>query len=327
MPELPEVETTVRGLDHILPGLTITGLWTDYNSSFHAGKDNIKNPSFFKKFEQEVVGKKVLHVTRRAKNILIHLSNNKTILVHMKMTGHLLYGRYVKTPAKKRLSTLSKKSKKETQEAHTWEHESWAPEEKDGLLDDAFNKFIHFVFILSNGKHVAFSDMRKFAKITLLDSDHLEKSADLSHLGPEPLPSSFTFKDFKERLYKKPKGMIKQVLMDQQVIAGIGNIYSDEILWYASVHPKSIVNKIPEDSVKKIYKEMKEILNRSISLGGDSMSDYRNLKGEKGGFHPYHSAYMQHGKHCTKKGCAGTIVKMKIAGRSAHFCPVHQILY
>ena len=126
---------------------------------------------------------------------------------------------------------------------------------------------------------------------------------------------------------KRAKGKIKQVLMDPYIIAGIGNIYSDEILWRASIHPLSLVGKIPDKNMKEMFKATKVLLKKGIDFGGDSMSDYRNIDGEHGKFQDHHRAYRRKGKPCGKKGCKGTITRLVVGARSAHFCPVHQKLY
>jgi formamidopyrimidine-DNA glycosylase len=285
MPELPEVQTTVDGLNQTVKGQLITGVSTTYNSQYYLHKEEIKNPKFFKEFVKRVVGQKILKAERRAKNILIHLSSRDTILVHMKMTGYFHYD---------------------------------PPENV---------QFVRLSFMLDNGKALAFSDMRKFAKVTVLETRSLHDSIHLKDLGPEPLEKSFDYKTFQEQLLKRPKGKIKQVLMDPFVIAGIGNIYSDEILWRACIHPLSIVEKIPEKNLKLAFKAMKEVLQKGIDFGGDSMSDYKNIKGEKGQFQEHHRAYMKHKTPCSQKKCSGILTKIKIGARSAHFCPVHQQLY
>lgn len=302
MPELPEVHTTATGLQRVLPGLHIVDVWTDYNSSFHAGKHNIKNPTFFKTMRTTIIGKKILRAHRRAKNVLIDIEDGNTILIHMKMTGHVLYGEY--------------KKKKNT----------WIATKPGPLRDDPFNAWIHFVITLSNGKHVALSDMRKFAKVTLLPTKTLTTSTDLAELGPEPVTKDFTFAVFKERLLKRPTGKIKSVLMDQTLIAGIGNIYSDEILWYSGVHPESRAGKLPDTVLKTMYRFTQHILRTGIDFGGDSMSDYRNIDGKAGAFQHKHNAYRRTGERCRKRGCGGTIHRKVIGGRSAHFCNNHQIL-
>lgn len=285
MPELPEVQTTVNGLNRTVKGRKIIDVWTDYKSAHKMHKGSVKNPKFFSDFKKQIKGQKILKAERRGKNILINLSGNKTILVHMKMTGYFFYN-----PPKD------------------------AP-------------FVHLDLTLDSQKHLAFSDMRKFAKITLIPTDKLDESLHVLHLGPEPLDKKFTFEIFKEGLLKKPKGKIKTVLMDQEIIVGIGNIYSDEILWRVSVHPLSIVQAIPEKNLKKMFKAVKETLKKGIDFGGDSMSDYRNINGEKGKFQDYHRAYQRTGLKCLKPRCKGIIKRMVVGARSAHFCPVHQKLF
>lgn len=310
MPELPEVTTTVNGLNHVLPRQTITDVWSDYHiGTKNKSKDVIKNKKFFDTFKKEVVGEKFLHAERRAKNILIHLTGNKTILIHMKMTGHLLYGTY-----KKKLSVDSHTSTGETKETWTVEEEK---------LKDPFNQFIHFTLSLSNGKTLAFSDMRKFAKVTLFETDKKTSHIDLKNLGPEPL-TELTPSLLQTQLSKKPNGVIKTVLMDQTVVAGIGNIYSDEILWMSEIHPERKVKTLTPSEIKKMFTAMTEVLKTGIELGGDSMSDYRNIYGERGGFQNSHKAYRRTGQHCLKKGCSGNILRKVIGGRSAHFCSTHQ---
>jgi len=300
MPELPEVETTVRGLRSKIRGLVVRDVWTDLHTKDKRKKDSVSNPRYFKLFKKEVRGGKVLSVERRAKNILINLSNKKTILIHMKMTGHLLYGKY--------------KSEKNT----------WRPIDKISPLHDPYNRFIHVVFLFSNKKSLAFSDARKFGKITLLESNAAHRSKHLDKIGPEPLEESFDFEEFKSRLSGKPGGEIKTVLMDQSVLAGIGNIYSDEILWRAGVHPERKVSNIKEKELKLIFRATKETLSKGIDLGGDSMSDYRNIDGSPGKFQLHHEAYRRTGEKCRKKGCGGTIQRKIINSRSAHFCSTHQ---
>lgn len=284
MPELPEVQTTVDGLNRRVKGRKIVGVQTSYNSVFYKHKHEIKNPKYFTEFKQRVVDKKILNTERRAKNILIHLSGGETIIAHMKMTGSFVYNK---------------------------------PDYPFTRLD----------FTLDNGKHLVLADMRKFAKVCVEKTADLEHSEHLANLGPEPLEPSFQLEAFSLQLKKRPNGKIKQVLMDPSVIAGIGNIYSDEILWRAGVHPLSKPVKIPEKFLKEMFKAMKETLKKGITLGGDSDVDYRNIDGERGAFQEHHRAYRRTGKPCLKKSCGGTIARMAIGGRSAHFCDRHQKLF
>jgi formamidopyrimidine-DNA glycosylase len=309
MPELPEVTTTARGLQKVLPGLTITDIWTDLAKKTPSRKhfeETLKSEAFYKKFKKEVVGAKVVSVDRRAKNILIHLLGGHTILIHLKMTGHILYGVY----------TYDKKK-------NTWTPAVGQPT----ALFDPFNRFIHVVFSLSNGKHFVLCDSRKFGKVTLLETANKDETVHLKGIGPEPLDKSFTFERFKERILKQPTGNIKTVLMDQSIIAGIGNIYSDEMLWMAGIHPQSHSKAVPTPRLKILYDSMKEVLNKGIDFGGDSTSDYRDINGKPGQFQGQHNVYRRTKQPCGKKGCKGVILRKVINGRSAHFCSVHQTLF
>lgn len=282
MPELPEVQTTVNGLNTTVKGKKILGIWTDYKSNFYKGKNNIKNPKYFKEFIKEIIGTKIIGARRRGKNVLIDLSNKKTILAHMKMTGFFFYN----PPAEER--------------------------------------FVHLIFNLSGGKKLGFSDMRKFASVTLIETKKPEENAELAHLGPEALEISL--KNFVE-LFKREKRPVKQMLMDQTIIAGIGNIYSDEMLWLADIHPQSVPHRIPAPALKKLYKAMRKVLQSGIDFGGDSMSDYRNIYGEKGKFQNKHNVYRKTGEKCRKRNCKGIVTRATVGQRSAHFCPKHQKLF
>lgn len=298
MPELPEVTNIVFGLNKKVKGLVIRDVWSDWTKT-------IKSHSF-EDFRKHIIGKKILSSERIGKNILMYLSGDKTILFHMKMTGHLLYGKWtIKTEDGKKI---------------------WRPEKDGTPLSDPYNRFLHIIFKLSNGNQLAFSDVRKFGKVVLLEKGKEFESKDLKNLGPDPMKENFNFSDFKKAISKKKDGAIKQILMTQEIISGVGNIYSDEILWRAGIHPKERLAKLSEDDLKKIFDATKEILSKSIRLGGDSMSDFRNIEGEKGGYQKCHLVYRQTGKKCNRKLCCGKIIRTKVGGRSAHFCETHQIL-
>ena len=291
MPELPEVQTTVNGLNKKISGLTIKSVWCDWHKL-------IKNTPNFHSFEQDLLKRKVLFVKRKGKNILIFLSGHKVLLVHQKMTGHLLAGRWV----------LGKK----------------ALPESTGPLAEKINGYIHFVIVFTNGSMMALSDVRKFAKIVQFDENKIREIKDLKGLGPDPLERKFTPALLKKVLSKKPNGKIKQVLMDQEIVSGIGNIYSDEILWSAGIHPEKKVKDLTDPEIKKILYFTKKILKFSIKIGGDSMSDYRNVYGKTGGYQKKHKVYRRTGQKCFR--CSQIINKIKLGGRSGHFCPKCQKL-
>lgn len=311
MPELPEVTTTAKKLDEILPNLKIKSVWTSYNSPYFKGKENIKDPNYFKKFKKEIIGQKIESVNRVGKNVLINIEGPKTILIHMKMTGHLLYGKYKRAQIEEVSNGVLKKVK------------GWVPAEK-GPLQDKFNQYIRLVFELSNGKYLVLSDARRFAKVCLILDGEIKKYKDLKDIGPDPILDDINYKIFKEILMKRPEGRIKNILMDQNLISGVGNIYSDEALWMTGIHPEQKPIKLPDSKIKELLKNLKLILKKGISFGGDSTSDYRQPDGTPGNFQKHHKVYRRRGEKCLKKGCSGEITRKVVGGRSAHFCNKHQ---
>jgi formamidopyrimidine-DNA glycosylase len=301
MPELPEVETIVRDLKKTILGKKIENVWTD-------SKNIIQKPTNFEKFKKELKNKKIEKIWRRGKNILFDLSGGKVLLIHQKLTGHLLVGKW---------KLINQK---------------WIPLIK-GPLEEPVNQFIHLMFWLNNGKMLALSDLRKFAKVKLLSQEELKK--ELSVLGIEPLEKIFTFEKFKkalptralakrqdERSSSPKKGKIKQILMNQKIIAGIGNIYSDEILWKAKVHPLQDISKLTDKELQKIYQAIKEVLTKAIKLGGTNISDYRRITGECGYFQKERKVYQRENEKCFR--CGSIIKRIKLSNRSAYFCPICQ---
>lgn len=311
MPELPEVQTTVDGLNKKVVGKKIVDVWTDLavkNPSLPHHYTTTKSELFFNSFKKIIVGTTIKSAERRGKNILIHLTpsigNKKkySIWIHMKMTGHIMYGKY----------------------AYDKKTNSWKPDEteKNTALRDPFNKFLHTVFVFSNKKHLVISDMRKFGKVTVIETTDIQRA--FSSLGPEPLDDDFNSKTFNQRLNTRPNMPIKIALLDQNLVAGVGNIYSDEALWLSGIHPTRKVSSLSKSEMTKLYKATIDVLKKGINFGGDSMSDYRNIDGERGEFQNKHEAYRRTNKPCRKKGCTGTISRLPIGGRSAHFCNTHQ---
>lgn len=290
MPELPEVETIVNDLKKKVLHRTFIALWTDTAKI-------IKKISFFQ-FKKNILGKKIIGVKRRAKNILISLSDNYVLLIHLKMTGHLLVGKW------------QIKEKK------------WVSNIKGAMSNDPGNRFLRLIFSLDNGQQLALSDIRKFAKVELWKEAELLKSKEFIALGPEPLDHSFTFSKFKQLFFKK-KGKIKPVLMDSKFIAGIGNIYASEILLEAMIHPESRVENLKEKDLKDIYKAIKKVLKKGIKARGSSISDYRDLQGERGGFQKIAKIYGKKGQKCPY--CNTKIERIVVGQRGTFYCPVCQI--
>ena len=168
--------------------------------------------------------------------------------------------------------------------------------------------------------------MRKFARVSLETTNCIEKSKHLKEHGPDALDPKLSLEKFVEIISSKPSWPIKKILMDHTVISGIGNIYSDEILWHSGIHPLQKVKKISPQKMKLMYQAMKKTLRLGMDFGGDSMSDYRNILGEEGKFQLRHEAYQRTKDKCRKKNCDGIIQRIKMGGRSAHFCSKHQKL-
>jgi len=292
MPELPEVETIVSDLKKKVLKRTFLDLWTD-------SKKLIKKPKDFEVFKKNIKNKKIINIKRRGKNIIFFLSDNKILLIHQKLTGHLLFGKW------------------------SFKNGKWTSNVKGPLYDDPKNGFLHLIFFLDKGQQIALSDLRKFAKAELWDKREFEESEDFRKLGPEPLDKRFTLSVFTKAILRKKGGIIKKILMDQNVLVGIGNIYSDEILWEAKINPLRNVSTLSEKELKNIYKAIKKILLKALHLRGDSMSDYRTIFGRKGGYQKVQRVYQQEGKKCPRKD-GGIIQRKKIGGRSAHFCLVCQ---
>jgi formamidopyrimidine-DNA glycosylase len=319
MPELPEVETTVRGLRKKLIGLRFTDVWSDREKP-------VRQSGGLKHFKKQIKGKKILKVWRRAKFIVIDIEGSKSIFVHQKISGHLMYGKWRWISGE---AGASSEQSERRERGWKGDERSEIPSkvgvwvaDKGPLKTDPKNQHIRVVFNLSNGYQMALSDLRRFGKVMLVDDSTAENLKEIGLLGPEPLDVSFT--EFKKRFENK-RGRIKQVLMDPRFVVGIGNIYADEILWQVGLHPMSRVEHLEEKDIKNIYNAMQKILELAIQKKGSSLDDYRTPSGEKGSYQNVHKAYHRTGEKCLK-GDGGVIERMVIGGRSAHFCSVHQVL-
>jgi formamidopyrimidine-DNA glycosylase len=287
MPELPEVQTTVDYLKKSVLNRKILDIWTDTPKL-------IKNKGGLAEIKKELKGRKIIDISRRGKNIIFDLDGPLSMLIHQKMSGHLLTGRW-------------------KLESGKWKAVS------PKTLNDPMNRFIHAIFFLSGGLEMALSDLRKFAKIAVFKDQKIDEAEEIKKLGPDPLKISAS--QFAEIL-KKKKGKIKPALLDQTVFAGIGNIYGDEALWYAGVNPLRKVEELSDTQIKKIYQSVKKVLRIALKKGGTSFDDYRKPDGTMGGYHLIRKAYQREGEKCSRDGAI--IRRVKIGGRSSCFCPKHQ---
>ena len=267
MPELPEVETVVRGLREPLVGRTIIGMWHDWDKTLHSPSPQ--------EFAARVAGQAVRGIGRRAKYILIELEHD-VLVVHLKMSGRL----YVAS----------------AEDAH-----------------DA-DRWVHARFDLDGGKQLRFSDARKFGKVYLTD----DVSRLLSHLGPEPLDQAFTLAGFREGL-KGRRRSIKAHLLDQEIVAGIGNIYADEALFRAGIHPNCMAGELTDEDAELLHQTIRDALLAGIKHEGASINWYRKPDGGKGESQNHFYVYGRMNLAC--RNCGETINKIRVAQRGTHFCP------
>lgn len=289
MPELPEVETVRLGLQAFLPGKQVSAIHNDWPKSF---------PNVRSDVQQYLIGSHITAVRRRAKVLLVDLDTAYTLVIHLKMTGQLVY---------------------------RGEGERFgAGHPNDSLVHDLPDKTTHVQLDFTDGSRLFFNDQRKFGWVRLLPTVLVPEIDFFKKVGPEPLEASFTYDVFKACLMRRAKSGIKAVLLDQTVIAGIGNIYADESLWAAKIHPATAVQDIPTAKLKKLYTDLLAILRLSIEKGGSTDRNYVNAEGKKGSYLTFANVFRREGKACPR--CGTTIIKTRVAGRGTHICPVCQKL-
>lgn len=285
MPELPEVETIAKELDKKLRGKIVKEVEILDKKALNIG---------LSKFRELAIGQTVKSVKRRAKIIIIEL-REKYLLIHLKMTGQLVF--------------VSEKEK--IAGGH--------PMAREGK--ELPNKFTRVIFNFGDNGKLYFNDARKFGWIKLVDIKALEEN--LKNLGIEPLSEEFVLDKFKEVLARQKNTAVKQALMNQKYLTGIGNLYADEILFAAGIKPFRQSKTLSEPEIKNLWQVIPKILKYAVKHRGTSFSDYVDAEGEVGSFAKYLKVYGRAGEKCKK--CGQLIKKMKLGGRSAHWCDVCQI--
>jgi formamidopyrimidine-DNA glycosylase len=280
MPELPEVETIKNDLKKAVLNKRIVGV-----SVFK--KTVVK--SFFADFIKTLKKNNFKDISRIGKLLIFHLENKKYLLIHLKMTGQLIYCVEDKCIA--------------------------GGHEVLGSIGKLPNKYSHVIFNFQDDSTLYFNDMRRFGYMKIVSEDELKKIK--NKFGIEPLTRDFVFKKFKE-IFKNKKTSIKAALMDQALISGIGNIYADEILFKAGVMPTRIAASLEEEELKKIFNAANEILKKAIKMRGTTFSNYVDSKGKKGNFSSMLKVYGREGEKCFR--CGGVVKKIKLAGRGTRFC-------
>lgn len=285
MPELPEVEIVRLGLQEFLPGQVIKSATTDWPKSLPISKTLLKN---------RLIGAKIESVQRRGKLIIIPLDSGYSILIHLKMTGQLVY-----RPSQGR--------------GFGGGHPN------DSLVDNLPDKSTRVNMELTNGT-LFFNDQRKFGWVKLEKTEGLyENNTFLKKLGPEPLEDDYTFDLFKSALKSHPKTSIKAAILNQEVLAGVGNIYADESLFAARIHPLSKVENISSIKLRRLYEAIREVMSLSIKLGGSSDRNYVDAKGNRGSYLKFAKVFRKEGGKCPN--CGHEIIKIRAAGRGTHICP------
>lgn len=284
MPELPEVETITRELGQVMPPARITGI--------AVGLPKIVNLSLGL-FRRRVIGAKVKRVHRRAKLALIDLSNGQTIVIHLKMSGQLIW---------------QGKAKRLVVGGHPI---------PGGTLNLP-NKYSHVIFGTTRGT-LFFNDQRQFGFVKLVKTNQLEPWFEVQGYGPEPLTEDFTLALFIELMKRHRIKRVKPTIMDQHVLAGVGNIYADEACHYAKIHPGRRIKSLTSTEQKALYLGIRHVLFLSIKHNGTSASDYRRATGEKGSMNKFLRVYGRTGLPC--KRCGHAVTKTFLAQRGTHYCP------
>ena len=284
MPELPEVEVVKRSLANKAQNSIVKAIKiNDGRLRYKIDKNKIK----------KIIGLKIEKIKRRSKYLLFYFNKNIIMLVHLGMTGKFFF--------------LDRKNTK-----YKTSFYYNINEEKDKKHD-------RVIFNLSNNRKLIYNDVRKFGFIKFLNKNQISKNIHLKKLGPEPLHVKFNFNYFKEYILNKNR-VIKETLMDQSFVSGLGNIYVNEILFFSKIKPTKKTKDLLDEDIKKVIKFTKKILSKSIKLGGSSIKDFSSGNGKKGIFQQHFSVYGRKGEKCSNKTCNSIIIKIVIASRASFYC-------
>lgn len=291
MPELPEVETVRRGLQELTVGREI------------AAARELGSPKSFPNsaadIRQFLIGTKITAARRRAKVLLIDLSSGYTLVTHLKMTGQLVF----------RAKDVA----------------FGAGHPNDSLIGDLPDKSTRVEITFADGSHLYFNDQRKFGWMKLYPTVEVQNIDFMLKVGPEPLEDDFTPSIFYERLQRRKNTTIKAAILDQTVLAGVGNIYADEGLWGAKIHPSRRVKDVSRGQIEQLWREIREVMQLAIEKGGSTDKNYVNAEGKRGSYMDFARAFRREGQPCPRHPDV-LIEKIRVAGRGTHICPACQIL-
>lgn len=290
MPELPEVETVRRGLHELIIGRTIVSETHDTEKGFPNAPQDVA---------EFLIGATVTDVRRRAKVLMIDLSSGYSLVIHLKMTGQLVF---VQTNIR-----------------------FGAGHPNDSLIGTLPDKSTRVTFKFADGSHLYFNDQRKFGWVKLYPTVEIPNIDFMKKVGPEPLEDDFTADVLYERLQRRKNTTIKAAILDQTVLAGVGNIYADEGLWGAKIHPATRVKDVSREKIDDLWREIREVMNLAVEKGGSSNHTYINAEGKKGSYMDFARAFRRDGQPCPRHPDV-LIEKLRVAGRGTHICPICQVL-
>lgn len=283
MPELPEVETVRAGLIRLIINKQVAAVWHDWPKAFPNSPEDV---------EQFLVSAKILDIKRRAKVLLIELSSKYTVVIHLKMTGQLVF---------------------------VGTERFGAGHPNDSLIHELPDKSTRVIFDFNDGSKLFFNDQRKFGWVKLLPTAEVPNIDFMKKVGPEPLGADFTPAQFRERIRRRANTNIKAALLDQTVIAGVGNIYADESLWGAKINPVTLIKNIGDTKLNTLFNELRYVLELAIEKGGSSDKNYVNAEGKKGSYLSFARVFRRENQPCPR--CQTSIIKSRVAGRGTHICP------
>ena len=287
MPELPEVEVVKRSLESQIINLTLKKVKiNDGNLRYKVKKQDLK----------KIIGLKIQKIVRRSKYLLFFFDKNFTMVAHLGMTGKFF---------------LINKNKKIFKTSFYYQ------------IEDNLKKHNRIIFYFSGNLQLIFNDVRKFGFIKIFSKNNINNVKHLKLLGPEPLSGNFNFEYFKSYL-KGKKRNIKDLLMDQKFLSGLGNIYANEILFLSKINPKRKIVKLTNQNIINIIKHTKTVLKKAISLGGSSIKNFSNSEGKKGNFQQLFNVYGRKSEKCSNADCNGKIKKINLSNRSSFFCVLCQ---
>lgn len=284
MPELPEVETVRRGLKTLIIGRVIRSVGVlDSPKSFPNAQSDV---------DEFMINAEITAVRRRAKVLLIDLATNYTLVIHLKMTGQLVY---------------------------RGDQVFGAGHPNDSLIGELPDRSTRVMIEFADNSWLYFNDQRKFGWVKLIPTIEVSNIDFMKKVGPEPLEADFTPEQFAGRFARRKNTNIKAAILDQTVVAGVGNIYADESLWGAKISPKRKVVDVSPAEFELLYHELRDVMNLAIEKGGSTDKNYVNAEGKRGSYMDFARVFRREGLACVR--CGTTIEKIKWAGRGTHLCP------